>query len=64
MRLATAAMLALVDEIAAFLKRRSLAGAPGAAWVRSVNEPVYSPEHLAENRLFTSVLTVTYRVMK
>ena len=60
----TATMLALVDEIAAFLRRRPLAGAPGAMWVRSVNEPVYSPEHLAEKRLFTSVLTVTYRVMR
>ena len=57
----TAAMLALVDEIAAFLRRRSMAG---AAWVRSVNEPIYSPEHLAEKRLFTSVLTVTYRAMR
>ena len=57
----TAAMLALVDEIAAFLGRRAMAG---AAWVRSVNEPVYSPEHLAEKRLFTSVLTITYRLMK
>ena len=57
----TAAMLALVDEIAAFLRRRAMAG---AAWVRSVNEPVYSLEHLAEKRLFTSVLTVTYRLMK
>jgi len=60
----TATMLGLVDEIAAFLRRRPLAGVPGAAWVRSVNEPVYSPEHLAEKRLFTSVLTVTYRLMK
>ena len=57
----TAAMLALVDEIAAFLGRRAMAG---GAWVRSANEPVYSPEHLAEKRLFTSVLTVTYRLMK
>ena len=57
----TAAMLALVDEIAGFLGRRAVAG---AAWVRSLNEPVYSPEHLAEKRLFTSVLTVTYRLMK
>jgi len=57
----TAAMLALVDEIAAFLARRAMVG---AAWVRSANEPVYSPEHLSDKRLFTSVLTVTYRLMK
>jgi hypothetical protein len=56
-----AAMLALVDEIATFLRRKPLAG---AAWVRTANDPVYSPDHLAEKRLFTSVLTVTYRAMR
>ena len=58
------ALCGLVEEIAAFLARRPLTGVPGAAWVRTANEPVYSPEHLAEKRLFTSVLTVTYRAMK
>jgi len=57
------ALCELVDEIAAFLKRRPLAAAPHAAWVRSANEPIYAPEHLAEQRVFTSVLTVTYRAM-
>jgi len=59
-----ATLCGLVEEIAAFLRRRPLASVPGAAWVRSANEPVYSPEHLAEKRLFTSVITVTYRLMK
>ena len=59
-----AALCGLVEEIAAFLKGRRLTGAGCAAWVRTANEPVYSPEHLAEKRLFTSVLTVTYRAMK
>jgi len=59
-----AALCGLVEEIAAFLRRRPLTGVPGAVWVRSANAPVYSPEHLAEKRLFTSVVTVTYRLMK
>jgi len=59
-----ASLCGLVEEIAAFLKGHRLADVPGAAWVRTANEPVYSPEHLAEKRLFTSVLTVTYRAMK
>jgi len=59
-----AALCGLVEEIAVFLRRRALTGVPGAAWVRSANEPVYSPEHLAEKRLFTSVLTITYRAMR
>ncbi|MGB2820657.1 MAG: hypothetical protein WBF17_06720 [Phycisphaerae bacterium] len=59
-----AALCGLVEEIAVFLRRRSLAGVSGAVWVHSANEPVYSLEHLAEKRLFTSVLTVAYRLMK
>jgi len=59
-----ASLLGLVDEIAEFLKRRPLQAAPYAAWVRTANEPVYAADHLVERRLFTSVLSVTYRVMK
>ena len=58
------ALCELVDQIAAFLKRRPLTAAPYAAWVRSANEPIYAADHLAEQRVFTSVLTVTYRAMK
>ena len=54
----------LVDQIAEYLRRRPLAGAPFASWVSITNDPVYAPEHLAEQRVFTSVLTVTYRAMR
>jgi hypothetical protein len=54
----------LVDDIAEFLRKRPLASAPYAAWVRTTNEPVYAPEDLLEQRTFTSVLTVAYRAMK
>lgn len=54
----------LIDAIAAYLTRRPLAEAPYAVWSAIENEPVYAPVHLAEQRVFTSVLTVTYRVMK
>ena len=59
-----ASLLGLVDEIAEFLKRRPLQAAPYAAWIRTANEPIYAADHLAERRLFTSVLSVTYRVMR
>jgi len=59
-----AQLCGLADEIAAYLQRRPLAGVPSASWVRTANEPVYAPEHLAEKRLFTGVLTLTYRVVK
>ena len=51
----------LVEAIAAYLRCRPLAGAPRAAWVRTQNDPVYAPDHLANERTFTSVLTLTYR---
>ena len=54
-------LMAFVDEIAAFLNRRPLAGLPALAWLGTDNENVYSPEHFAQFRQFTSVLTVTYR---
>ena len=59
-----AALGTLVDEMADYLRRRTLDQAPFAVWVGIRNEPVYVPEHLAERRVFTSVLTVTYRAMK
>jgi len=54
----------LVDQIADYLRRRPLMSFPGLAWVSTRNEPVYAPEHLLEQRVFTSVLTLTYRAVK
>jgi len=59
-----AALGTLVDEIADYLRTRQLSAAAYAVWVATLNEPVYAPEHLASQRVFTSVLTVTYRAMK
>lgn len=56
-----AALCGLVEQIVAYLRRRPLVGAPHAAWVRTQNDPVYAPDHLAHQRTFTSVLTLTYR---
>lgn len=56
-----AALCGLVDTIAGYLRRRPLAAAPHVVWVRTQNDPVYAPEHLAEQRIFTSVLSITYR---
>ena len=59
-----AALGTLVDEITDFLRRRQLAATPWAAWVSASNDPVYATAHLAEQRVFTSVLTLVYRAMK
>jgi len=54
-----------VDELADYLRRRPMeVGTHMLIWAGIRNEPVYAPEHLAEQRVFTSVLTVTYRMMR
>jgi beta-lactam-binding protein with PASTA domain len=53
----------LADQITNFLRKRTLSAANYVVWVKTVNDVVYSPEHLAEQRVYTSVLTVLYRMM-
>jgi len=55
------ALMELTQEIAEFVRATRQFG--DAAWVRTENLPIYSQEHLAELRQFTSVLTLTLRVM-
>ena len=54
-------LLAFVQEIADFLNRRQMGD---AIWKKTENKPVYAPEHLREKQQFTSVLTVTYKVVR
>ena len=56
------ALVALVQEIADFVRSTGRFG--DAAWVRTENTPIYSPEHLENLRQFTSVLTLTLRVVR
>jgi hypothetical protein len=53
-----------VEEIGLFLRDRRLAACPAAVWLRTENVPIYAPEHLDELRQFTSVLTLTFRVVR
>ncbi len=55
------ALMGLVQEIAEFIRATGRFG--DAAWVKTENTPIYSQEHLGELRQFTSVLTLTLRVM-
>ena len=57
-------LMALVEEIADFFRLRRLAPYPDALWVRTENVPVYAVEHMDEFRQFTSVLTLTFRVVR
>lgn len=53
----------LVEAVIRFFANRRLAGYAGAMWRNSKNALMYIPEHLEEKRLFTSVITLTYRVV-
>jgi len=58
------ALLGLVERIADHFRAKRLAAVPGAMWVKNENTPLYSPEHMGQLRQFTSVLTLTFRVMR
>lgn len=58
------ALLDLVEEIADRLRLTRLPGAPDAAWAGIAHEPVVSSEALEQHRVFTSVLSVTYRARR
>jgi hypothetical protein len=58
------ALTNLVEEIANHLHGRRLASYPDAAWLKTEQTVLYAQEHLAELRQFTSVLTITYRVLR
>jgi hypothetical protein len=52
-------LLSLVEQINVFLRKRSITG---AVWTRSSINPIYARDHLAQSRVFTSVITITYKI--
>ena len=56
-------LLGLVEEIAAHFDGKRLTEANNAICVKVANEPVYAPEHIEQYRQFTSVLTLTFKVI-
>jgi hypothetical protein len=57
-------LLALVEEIAEHFRAKRLDSFPDAAWVKTEFKPIYAPEHIDQLRTFTSVLTLTFRVIQ
>ena len=59
-------LMTLVEKIAdqLRLKRLELPGGGSAIWIKTANEPIYSPDHLQTKQVFTSVLTFTYRIAR
>ena len=60
----TVALIALVSEIKTFLRLGHLQiGSTFAKWLGTKIDPIYSREHIAGDNVFTSIISVTYRVM-
>jgi hypothetical protein len=57
-------LMGLVEEVADFFRQRRLTQFPQAIWVKTANVPIYAPDHLDQLRQFTSVLTLTFRVLR
>ena len=55
----------LVEAILALFNRRRLSLADGfaALWTGAANAPIYIPQHLAEKRVYTSVIRLTWKVV-
>ena len=57
-------LLGLVEEIGRHFRLRRPATMPTALCVKVENEPVYAVEHLDELRCFTSILTLSFRMLE
>jgi hypothetical protein len=56
-------LLKLVEDMAALFKAERLVGYPAAICVKKENDPIYDPEHLRQFHQFTSVVTLTFKVL-
>lgn len=54
----------LAEEIAESFQAKRLANSPNAIWVKTEHRAIYATEHLQQYRQFTSVMTLTFRVME
>jgi len=59
-----APLMKLAEEIGDYFRFKRLAEFPSAIWVKTRRDPIYSQEHLQQFGQFTSVVTLTFRVIK
>ena len=57
-------LLALAEEMAAHFRGQRLTQFPNAIWVKTEFKTIYAPDHIDQLRTFTSVLTLTFRVIE
>ncbi len=56
-------LMKLVEDIVALFQPERLSGYPTAICVKKENDPIYDPEHLRQFHQFTSVVTLTFKVL-
>jgi hypothetical protein len=56
-------LLKLVEDIVSLFPAERLEGYPLAICIKKENEPIYDPGHLRQFRQFTSVITLTFKVL-
>jgi hypothetical protein len=56
-------LLALSEEIGEHFRGKRLDSFPAAVWIKTEYRPIYAAEHLEQLRQFTSVVTLTFRVV-
>ncbi len=58
-------LMALVQEIVDFWRlRRVMVAALPAVCIKAASLPVYAPEHLSQLQQFTSIVTLTFRMVR
>ena len=57
-------LMLLVEQISDYFRSNPLSSYPGARFISVENTPIYAPDHLETMLQFTSVLTLTYRLVR
>jgi len=57
-------LMGLVEEIGDLFRHQQLPGYPQAQWLKTENRPIYDPKHLKEHGQFTSLLVLTFQVVR
>ena len=57
------ALVALTQEVCDVFGGARIDALPGAMIVELENDPVFAPEHIDQQRVFTSLITVTFRTV-
>jgi hypothetical protein len=57
-------LMSLVEEIGDLFRHQRLPGYEQAQWLKTENRPIYDPKHLKEHGQFTSLLVLTFQVVR